>query len=79
MVLEGGLHADVPLRRDVVGHREDALPLLRHLPEPARAAVVLENPLHEILTPKALALRDLFEVLEEVRELLAFHDTLIPD
>src|SRR3990172_4186140 len=43
VVLEGRLHPHVPLRRDVVGDREDALPLLRHILDAARRAAVLED------------------------------------
>src|SRR5947199_1419923 len=41
--------------------------------------MVVEDFLDEVLAPEALALRHLFEVVEEVRELLALHDPLVPD
>src|SRR2546425_1219407 len=50
-VLEGGLHSDMPFRRDVVGRREDLLPLLRDFLQAARGPVVVENLLHEVLPP----------------------------
>src|SRR6058998_2027149 len=78
-VLEGGLHSDMPFRRDVVGRREDLLPLLRDFLQAARGPVVVENLLHEVLPPKSLALRDFLEVVEEIRELLAVHHSFVPD
>src|SRR2546425_2278863 len=78
-VLEGGLHSHMPFRRDVVGRREDLLPLLRDFLQAARGSVVLEDLLYEIVTPESLALRDFLEVVEEVRELLTVHHSLVPD
>src|SRR3989449_3194819 len=78
-VLERSLHANVPFRRDVVRGGEDLLPLLRDLFQAARGAVIVENLLHQVLSPEALALRDLLEVVEEVRELFAVHHALVPD
>src|SRR3989449_303821 len=78
-ILEGGLHSDMPFRRDVVGRREDLLPLLRDFLQAARGPVVVENLPHEVLPPKSLALRDFLEVVEEIRELLAVHHSFVPD
>src|SRR6266571_74451 len=78
-VLEGGLHANMPFRRDVVCGREDLLPLLRDFLQAARGPVVVENLLHKVLPPKSLALRDFLEVVEEIRELLAVHHSFVPD
>src|SRR6058998_2012699 len=78
-ILESGLHSDMPFRRDVVGRREDLLPLLRDFLQAARGPVVVENLLHEVLPPKSLALRDFLEVVEEIRELLAVHHSFVPD
>src|SRR3989475_64483 len=77
--LESGLHAHVPLRRDVVGRREAPLPLLRDFPQTAWGSVVIENLLHELLPPKSFPLRDLFEIVKEVREFLAVHHPFVPD
>src|SRR5213080_3063709 len=41
--------------------------------------MVVEDFLDEVLAPEALALRHLFKVVEEVRELLALHDPLVPN
>src|SRR2546425_535995 len=78
-VLEGGLHSDMPFRRDVVGRREDLLPLLRDFLQAARGPVVVENLPHEVLPPKSLALCDFLEVVEEIRELLTVHHSFVPD
>ena len=48
VVLEGGLHTDMPLRGDVERNREDPLPLLRHPLQASGAALVLLDPLHEV-------------------------------
>src|SRR5213593_2663759 len=61
--LEARLHSHMPLRRDIMSSCEDPLPLLRHLFESARRAVVVKDSLDEILPPEALALRDLLEVI----------------
>src|SRR2546428_1377781 len=79
VILERGLQTDVPLGCDVVCRGEHALPFLRELLQSPRRSVVVEDLLHEVRLPEALALRDLLEVFEEVRELLAFHDALVPD
>src|SRR3989441_4216280 len=78
-ILESGLHSDMPFRRDVVGRREDLLPLLRDFLQAARGPVVGENLLHEPLPPKSLALRDFREVIEEIRQLFAVHHAHAPD
>src|SRR2546425_2979979 len=78
-ILEGGLHSDMPFRRDVVGRREDLLPPLRDFLQAARGPVVVENLLHEPLPPKSLALRDFREVIEEIRQLFAVHHAHAPD
>ncbi len=78
-VLERGLHPDVPLGRDVERDREDALPLLRDPADPAGAAAVLEDPVHEVRRPEAFPLRDILEVREGIRKLLPLHHALEPD
>src|SRR3989449_2128097 len=78
-VLERSLHANVPFRRDVVRGGEHPLPLLRDFLQSARGAVVVEDFLDEVLSPETFALRDLFEIVEEIGELLAFHHPLVPD
>jgi hypothetical protein len=65
VLLEGSLHADVPLRLDLVGRDEHALPLGGHLGEPDVAR--LGDPLHQLLGVPALALRDRHELLVHVR------------
>ena len=65
MLLEGGLHADVPLGRDVVRRDEHALPLGRHFGEVD--VPLLRDPLHQLFAVPALALRDRDEVLVHVR------------
>src|SRR3989442_1121913 len=60
-------------------YREDSLPPFWDFFQAARGSVVLENLLHKVVPPEPLTLRDLFEVVEEVRELLAIHHTLVPD
>src|SRR5207249_1464921 len=77
-VLERRLHANMPFRRDVVSGREDPLPLIRDLFQAPRRAVVVEDHLHEIVTPESLALRDFLKVVAEIRQLLAVHDALVP-
>src|SRR2546428_4113277 len=79
VILERGLHTDVPLGCDVVCSDDHTLRFLRDLLQSPRRSVVVEDLLHEVRLPEALALRDLLEVFEEVRELLAFHDALVPD
>src|SRR2546427_393086 len=63
-LLEGGLHPDVPLRRDVVRRDEHALPLGRDLVEVdvARGG----DPLHQIVRVPAFAPRDSHEVLVHI-------------
>src|SRR5213594_500137 len=78
-ILERSLHANVPFRRDVVRGGEDPLPLLRDLVQSSRGAVVEEDFLYEVLSPETFALRDLFEIVEEIGELLALHHPLVPD
>src|SRR5206468_3341682 len=78
-VLEGGLHTNVPFRRDVVRGGEDPLPFLGDLLQAPRRAVVVEDFLHEIVAPESLAFCDFFKVVEEIRQLLAVHNALVPD
>src|SRR2546425_4065071 len=78
-VLERRLHTNVPFWRNIVGRREDPLPLLRDFLQAARRSVVVENLFHKVLPPETLPLRNLLEVVEEVRELFAVHHTLVPD
>src|SRR5438093_3842824 len=78
-VLEGGLHSDMPFRRDVVGRRENSLPFLRDLLQAPRRAVVVEDLFDKIVTPESLALRDFFKVVEEIRQLFAVHHALVLD
>src|SRR6058998_154196 len=78
-VLEGGLHSDMPFRRDVVGRRENSLPFLRDLLQAPRRAVVVEDLFDKIVTPESLALREFFKVVEEIRQLFAVHHALVPD
>src|SRR5947209_17549026 len=77
--MEGGRRSTMPFRRDFVGRREDLLPLLRDFLQAARGSVVLEDLLYEIVTPESLALRDFLEIVEEIRELLTVHHSLVPD
>src|SRR5213079_2721463 len=79
VVLESRLHSYMPLRRNVVSRREDPLPLFGHLLKSPRGAVVVKNFLDEVLAPEALALRHLFEIIEEIRKLIAVHHALVPD
>src|SRR2546428_3714412 len=78
-VLERRLHANVPLGCDIVRRGEDALPFLGDLFEASRGPVVVEDLLHQVVPPETFALRDLLEVVEEVRELFAVHDAFVPD
>src|SRR2546426_826554 len=79
VILERGLHTDVPLGCDVVCRGEHALPFLRDLLQSPRRSVVVEDLLHEVRLPEALALRDLLEVFEEVGKLLSVHYALVPN
>src|SRR2546425_491150 len=78
-VLERGLHANVPFRCDVVGRREDPLPLLGDLFQASRGPVVVEDLLHQVVPPEAFSLRDLLEIVEEVGKLLSVHYALVPN
>src|SRR2546425_2283721 len=69
----------MPLWRNVVGGRENPLPLFRHIFQSSRGSVVVKDFLHEVLPPEAFAPRDLLEAVEQARELLAVHDTLVPN
>src|SRR5581483_10303766 len=79
VLLEGRLHLHVPLGADVHGGGEDLLPLGGDLGEAARAAVVLQHVVHEALVPEALALGDRLEVVQDVGQVRAVHDVLVPD
>src|SRR5205823_2359763 len=50
-----------------------------HLLKSPRGAVVVKNFPDEVLAPEALALRHLFEIIEEIRKLIAVHHALVPD
>ena len=65
MLLEGRLHLDVPLGRDGVRRDEHLLPLLRNLRMLDGAR--LRDPLHQLGRVPAFALRDLDEILIDVR------------